>query len=82
MQQYYKQVGIASGAAFLVLTLHTLLFTPTVIVEDHFVRPVQCVGGPKARPDIQWPVQHISANKVRFENGTVLYRNSVHLNGC
>lgn len=80
--EFLIKAGICGIIGFLVLSLHTLLFTPKIIVEDHFVRPVQCVGGPKQRPDIKWTVKHISANKVRFANGQVLYRNAVHLNGC
>ncbi len=81
-KQYIQQVLFAGFIGFIVLSLNTMMFTPRVIVEDHFVRPIKCVGGPKARPDIQWPVKYISANKVMFNNGNELYRNAVHLNGC
>ena len=82
MNKTNQTILTSSVAGFIVLSLHTIMFTPEIVVTERFVRPIKCVVGPKLRPDIQWEVEHISANKVRFKSGQELYRNAVTLNGC
>jgi hypothetical protein len=86
MDRLYKNqvlgfLFIIALAVFIGNSAHSLVFTPKVELAQPSYYPETCIGFPKSRPDLEWGVDKITADRVIFDNGVSIYRDAAIIMG-